>query len=68
LISRRRRLTFSKFIVSIALSIPRTTWPMLPVTARIVTAVSTLLATASMREARRKRLSDSFCLRMALAA
>jgi len=47
---------------------PLTTFAMLPVTCRIVTAVCTLLLTASMRDARRSRFSRSFCLRMAFWA
>ena len=60
--------TRSRFIVSIALSIPLTTLVMFPVTCRIVTAVSTRLATASSLLANRKRLSDSLFLRIALEA
>jgi hypothetical protein len=60
--------TRSRFIVSIALSIPFTTLVMFPVTCRIVMAVSTRLATASMRLARRRRFSDSLFLRIALEA
>lgn len=60
--------TFSKSIAFIAPSIPRTTCPMLPVTCLIVTAVWTLLATASMREPSLSRLSFSFCFRMAFCA
>lgn len=60
--------TRSRFIVSIALSIPFTTLVMFPVTCRIVTAVSTRLATASRRLARRRRLSDSLFLRIAFEA
>lgn len=51
-----------------ALSIPLTTLPILLVTDLIVTAVSTLLATASILEERRRRLSPSFFLRMAFWA
>jgi hypothetical protein len=47
---------------------PRTTFAMLPVTERMVTAVWTRELTASMREARRRRLTCSFFLRMALPA
>jgi hypothetical protein len=47
---------------------PLTTPVMLEVTLLIVTAVSTRLLTASMREDSRRRFSDSLCLRMALAA
>ena len=60
--------TRSRFIVSIALSMPLTTLVMFPVTCRIVVAVSTRLATASMRLARRSRFSDSLFLRIALEA
>ncbi|KAL7282542.1 hypothetical protein ACG7TL_004013 [Trametes sanguinea] len=56
------------FMLSIALSMPFTTDAMLPDTWRIVTAVSTLLATASTRLARRSRFSDSFFFRIAFAA
>jgi hypothetical protein len=63
-----RGRTRSRFIVSIALSMPFTTLVMFPVTCRIVTAVSTRLATASMRLARRRRFSASLFLRMALDA
>jgi hypothetical protein len=55
-------------MLSIALSMPRTTDVMFPVTARIVTAVSTRLATASMREPSRSRFSDSLFFRIAFAA
>jgi hypothetical protein len=55
-------------MLSIALSMPLTTEAMLPVTWRIVTAVSTLLATASILLERRRRLSASLFLRMALEA
>jgi hypothetical protein len=51
-----------------ALSMPLTTLVMLPVTCRIVVAVSTRLATASMRLASRSRFSDSLFLRIALEA
>ncbi len=61
-------LTRSRFMLSIALSIPRTTLAMLPVTVRIVTAVSTRLATASIREARRRRLRPSVFFRIAFCA
>jgi hypothetical protein len=47
---------------------PFTTLVMFPVTCRIVTAVSTLLATASRRLARRSRFSASLFLRIALEA
>jgi hypothetical protein len=52
----------------IAESIPRTTFAMLPVTCRIVTAVWTRLLTASMRLASRSRFNFSFCLRIAFWA
>ena len=55
-------------MLSIALSMPFTTLVMLPVTWRIVTAVSTRLATASMRLARRRRFSDSLFFRIAFEA
>ena len=60
--------TRSRFILSIALSMPLTTDAMLPETWRMVTAVSTLLATASTRLERRRRLRDSVFFRMAFAA
>lgn len=60
--------TFSKSIAFIAESMPFTTFAILPVTWRIVTAVCTLLLTASRREASRNRLRRSFCLRMAFCA
>jgi hypothetical protein len=60
--------TFSRSILFIAESMPRTTFAMLPVTERMVTAVWTRELTASMREARRRRLTCSFFLRMALPA
>jgi len=52
----------------IAESMPLTTFAILPVTCRIVTAVWTLELTASIREARRRRLRFSFFLRMAFWA
>lgn len=55
-------------MLSMALSIPLTTEVMLPVTCLIVTAVSTLLATASIRLARRSRFKDSDFFRIALEA
>lgn len=55
-------------MLSIALSIPRTTDVMLPVTARIVTAVSTRLATASILLDSRSRLSASLFFRIAFEA
>lgn len=51
-----------------ALSMPFTTLPIEFVTDRIVTAVSTRLATASIREASRRRLSPSFFFRIAFWA
>ena len=63
-----KMLTRSRFILSIALSMPLTTCPMLLVTLRIVTAVSTRLATASIRLARRSRLSPSLFFRIAFWA
>jgi hypothetical protein len=53
------KLTLSRFILSIALSIPLTTLPILFVTLLIVTAVSTREATASIRDERRSKLSPS---------
>lgn len=55
-------------MLSIALSIPFTTDDMFPVTWRMVTAVSTRLATASMRLDSLSKLSDSLFLRMELEA
>jgi hypothetical protein len=55
-------------MLSIALSIPFTTLAMLPVTCLIVTAVSTLLATASILLPNRSRLSPSFFFRIAFDA
>lgn len=52
----------------IAKSSPRLTFIMFPVIWRIVTAVLTRPATASTREASCRRLSFSFCLRMAFPA
>jgi hypothetical protein len=60
--------TRSRFMVSIALSMPLTTLVMFPVTCRIVVAVSTRLATASIRLASRSKLRDSLFLRIELAA
>lgn len=62
------KLTRSRFMLSIALSMPLTTDVMLPVTCRIVTAVSTRLATASMRLDSLRRFSASLFLRIALEA
>lgn len=61
-------LTRSRFMLSIALSMPLTTEPIELVTVRMVTAVSTRDATASMRDARRSRLSASVFLRIAFCA
>jgi hypothetical protein len=61
-------LTRSRFMLSMALSIPFTTLVIFPVTCRIVTAVSTLLATASIRLDNRSKLSASDFFRMALEA
>lgn len=47
---------------------PLTTFAMLPVTDRIVTAVCTRELTASIREPSRSKLSFSFCLRIAFWA
>lgn len=60
--------TCSRFIDCIALSIPLTTDAMLPVTCLMVTAVSTLEATASIRLPRRSKFKLSLFLRMALDA
>ena len=60
--------TRSRFILSIALSMPFTTDAILPETWRIVTAVSTLLATASTLLASLRRLRDSFFFLIAFAA
>jgi uncharacterized protein involved in cysteine biosynthesis len=61
-------ITRSRFMVSIALSIPLTTLIIFPVTWRIVTAVSTLEATASIRLERRSRLRASLFFRIAFEA
>ena len=66
--SRWRVRTRSRFMLSIALSMPFTTDAMLPVIWRIVTAVSTRLATASTRLERRSRFRASFFLRIAFPA
>ena len=58
----------SRFIVSIALSMPFTTLVMFPVTCRIVMAVSTQLATVSRRLARQRRFSDLLFLQIAFDA
>lgn len=55
-------------MLSMALSMPFTTDVILPVTWRIVTAVSTRLATASIRLDSLSKLSDSLFFRMALEA
>jgi hypothetical protein len=52
----------------IAWSIPLTTFAMLPVTWRIVTAVCTFELTASILDANRSRLRFSFFLRIAFCA
>ena len=65
---RRDWRTRSRFMPSIALSMPRTTDVMLPVTCRMVTAVSTRLATASIRLANLSRFRDSLFLRIAFEA
>lgn len=61
-------LTFSKSILFIAESIPLTTFAILPVTCRIVTAVCTLELTASILDASLSRFKCSFCLRIAFWA
>jgi hypothetical protein len=61
-------LTLSKFILSTALSILFTTAVMFPVTCLIVTAVSTLEATASIRLASRNKFKDSFFFLIAFDA
>lgn len=65
---RIERRTRSRFMLSIALSMPFTTLVMLPVTCRIVTAVSTRLATASILLASLSRFKASLFLRIALDA
>ena len=62
------RHTFSKSILLIAPSIPLTTPAILPVTCLIVTAVCTLLATASILDPNLNKLSFSFCFRIAFWA
>ena len=64
----KRGRTRSRFMLSIALSMPFTTAAILPETWRMVTAVSTLLATASTRLERRRRLRDSVFFRIAFPA
>ena len=66
--SRWRVRTRSRFMLSIALSMPFTTDAMFPDTCRMVTAVSTRLATASTLLERRSRFRDSFFFRIAFAA
>ena len=61
-------LTFSKSMLFIAVSMPLTTFVILPVTDRIVTAVCTRELTASSLEPSRSRLTFSFCLRIAFCA
>jgi hypothetical protein len=51
-------------MVFMAASMPLTTFPMLWLTERIVTAVCTLELTASILEASLRRFSFSFCLRI----
>jgi hypothetical protein len=51
-----------------AWSMPLTTFIMLPVTCLIVTAVCTLLATASILLPSRSKFKRSFCFRMAFCA
>ena len=63
-----RGRTRSRFMLSIALSMPFTTDAMFPDTWRIVTAVSTLLETASTLLASRSRFRDSFFFLIAFAA
>ena len=58
----------SRFIASMALSMPFTTLVKFPVTCCIVMAVSTRLATALIRLARPMMFRDSPSLRIALAA
>ena len=65
---RDDRRTRSRFILSIALSMPFTTAAMFPETCRMVTAVSTRLATASTLLESRRRFRDSFFFRIAFAA
>jgi hypothetical protein len=67
-IIRRGILTFSKSMLFIATSMPLTTFVILPVTLRMVTAVCTRELTASSREPSRSKLSFSFCLRIAFWA
>lgn len=55
-------------MLSIALSMPLTTLPIEFVTVLIVTAVSTRDATASIRDASRRRFSASVFLRIAFCA
>lgn len=55
-------------MLSIALSMPFTTEPIEFVTVRIVTAVSTRDATASMRDASRRRFNASVFFRIAFCA
>ena len=55
-------------MVFIAPSMPRTTLAMLPVTCFIVTAVCTLLATASILDDNLRRFNRSFCFLIAFPA
>ncbi len=64
----RRGRTRSRFMLSIALSMPFTTDAMFPETCRMVTAVSTRLATASTLLAKRRRFRDSVFFRIEFAA
>lgn len=62
------QLTLSRFMLSIALSMPLTTEAILPVICLIVTAVSTRLETASTRLDRRSKFKASFFFLIAFAA
>lgn len=66
--SERPLLTLSRFMSCIARSMFFTTAAIDPVTWRIVTAVSTRLATASILDERRSRLRDSLFFRIAFEA
>ena len=63
-----RWLTLSRFMSCMARSMFFTTAAIDPVTGRIVTAVSTRLATASILDERRSRLRDSLFFRIAFEA
>lgn len=65
---KKESFTLSRFMSCIARSMFLTTADMLPVTVLIVTAVSTLLATASILELNRSKFNDSFFFRIAFAA